>query len=1545
MSGRAASSPPVWLLRGFKALWYQAAIISVIALSVSAIEEFNLGFYGPITSVDQVFLSIIVAADLDLRKHFEPPLVQRFGPPLVNISNIAPNLRFKVQTCDSNSDTAIGMRCGLNFFSGQNGYSPIGALVGGYHSAISTPVASLATLYKITQVSWASTSPALSNKKNYPFFLRTIPPDSVQGAGMWRFIEHFLISSVAFLNSQEPYGAGLLSAVSEQAANAEQGFRISAFSIVYMPGAGNYDPEEARSKVTLAKRTGLKFWFLAMGDDQFRGLAPVLREEGLLNGQYQFIGSEAVTYSAAPDVLPVGHIWFAPISRGAVWPAFEEMYRKMVLDDVLSPANRARYTVGNYEVPFDEATGGLLTSSVLANPEALPLEAPFIFDAAYTFFVAVNELLLQGVALQDIKDEVLLNKVRGVSFEGISGMVAFDKNGDRAASYQIQNAQPGPSGIQAVVTAVYSASTGIITPEEGVDLYWMVGATSWSIPEALASCDPGFWKDPDTRLCIECEPGTISAGGVVTQCQPCEAGKMADAPRMATQCLNCTAGTFSKESKSTECASCPPGQFGDEIAATACVQCTVGAFSNSSGSTKCELCAEGKQRPDLYGTLQQVDVLGVSEWVPFAGAKTASACGCLKGAYSEQGECQLCGKGMRCDGMGEVLIMPYYFASADDPGFVFACFGNDHTRCPGGAPGTCAAGRDVTSLTCQACLPNMKHGDNGECVECGGVDVLPLLIAIVLGGLLLLTVYRVIDTSKPAAQTKSVLLVAIAGSQMVTMFQQLSVFGTISLEWSAPFSNVLEFVSLFNFKLDYLALDCVAAVPPLQKFGLRVFMVLLFFAFMVLVHVVSVIVLHKRQFRARMPALIGAVGTVFSAFFISIVSSMLAPFQCNVHPNGLRTMVDYPSVVCWDDSPYGDGGHAEMVTLAAVANLIPLVFLGGTCWVIWRLPGKLASGDTEFLNSFKFLFFRFRAGAHWYVVVFLVRNLLVAIVPVLGSEVVQLLLLESIMLPMLILTVHVMPWSVATANVLDASNTMFLAVLLFAFALFTEEVGAKLIAEVCVALVIGAFAGILVALVYGVYERFLRSGKPYQFFLCHHKAGAGNLARLLKMSLQPQVAKKVFVDSDDLRDLTQLFGVVSSDTETLVVLCSKEILSRPWCMGEVTSANCNHVSVVKIVLSDFRRPDEHFIDNYEQHVPDAVMLSQHGISVDLIKESLHWLCTRPEIEVRGQMCATTLTGVSRCLLGGLSGDKVVIDSERVVRDDDDAEGARSMPKRWRSQAVPMDKDNYILANMANLESAAAAFVLSRLLAPLMQHLPEQIPQVLQDDQVLPATAKQLCLICDNGVFTSMQVVRTLVLAAEGRLGVLPVVAEASFRFPSKEFLVSLAKQTNDVLHHMGSEYKGVAFARIVDNIFKEIAVEVNPQDAEAALQVRAQAVYTRLHGRVRGLQVSMQEADDDRRQAELCGDYVAQDEHEPEPVKTGAPRAGRQSMLYVEAAQVDYELEAWEEASRPTTQLDDNGVEVARHIMEKHVQDFVWDHGNALEDSEFEFNNFEGVVL
>merc|ERR1719442_179109 len=49
--------------------------------------------------------------------------------------------------------------------------------------------------------------------------------------------------------------------------------------------------------------------------------------------------------------------------------------------------------------------------------------------------------------------------------------------------------------------------------------------------------------------------------------------------------------------------------------------------------------------------------------------------------------------------------------------------------------------------------------------------------------------------------------------------------------------------------------------------------------------------------------------------------------------------------------------------------------------------------------------------------------------------------------------------------------------------------------------------------------------KPYQYFLCHHKAGAGALARLLKITLQRKDVH-VFLDSDNLTDLDDLFGHV-----------------------------------------------------------------------------------------------------------------------------------------------------------------------------------------------------------------------------------------------------------------------------------------------------------------------------------------------------------------------------------------------------------------------------------
>ena len=47
------------------------------------------------------------------------------------------------------------------------------------------------------------------------------------------------------------------------------------------------------------------------------------------------------------------------------------------------------------------------------------------------------------------------------------------------------------------------------------------------------------------------------------------------------------------------------------------------------------------------------------------------------------------------------------------------------------------------------------------------------------------------------------------------------------------------------------------------------------------------------------PGVLGStVGTLFMVFFISVCSSLLAPFRCHTHPNNQSTVQAYHSVLC-----------------------------------------------------------------------------------------------------------------------------------------------------------------------------------------------------------------------------------------------------------------------------------------------------------------------------------------------------------------------------------------------------------------------------------------------------------------------------------------------------------------------------------------------------------------------------------------------------------------------------------------------------------------------
>ena len=68
---------------------------------------------------------------------------------------------------------------------------PVIAVIGAIYSSVSIPVASVFRLFNMPQISFASTSPLLSNRDLYPYFYRTVPPDNYQAQAMIDLIVSF----------------------------------------------------------------------------------------------------------------------------------------------------------------------------------------------------------------------------------------------------------------------------------------------------------------------------------------------------------------------------------------------------------------------------------------------------------------------------------------------------------------------------------------------------------------------------------------------------------------------------------------------------------------------------------------------------------------------------------------------------------------------------------------------------------------------------------------------------------------------------------------------------------------------------------------------------------------------------------------------------------------------------------------------------------------------------------------------------------------------------------------------------------------------------------------------------------------------------------------------------------------------------------------------------------------------------------------------------------------------------------------------------------
>ena len=90
----------------------------------------------------------------------------------------------------------------------------------------------------------------------------------------------------------------------------------------------------------------------------------------------------------------------------------------------------------------------------------------------------------------------------------------------------------------------------------------------------------------------------------------------------------------------------------------------------------------------------------------------------------------------------------------------------------------------------------------------------------------------------------------------------------------------------------------------------------------------------------------------------------------------------------------------------------------------------------------------------------------------------------------------------------------------------------------------------------------LKEGNKYLTFLSHFKMEAGSDARYLSDLIRRMTGCSAYLDSTDLVDLRTLFNEGVHKTDVIVILVTRGVFTRPWCLMEMWEAAVHQVPIV-----------------------------------------------------------------------------------------------------------------------------------------------------------------------------------------------------------------------------------------------------------------------------------------------------------------------------------------------------------------------------------------------
>jgi hypothetical protein len=126
---------------------------------------------------------------------------------------------------------------------------------------------------------------------------------------------------------------------------------------------------------------------------------------------------------------------------------------------------------------------------------------------------------------------------------------------------------------------------------------------------------------------------------------------------------------------------------------------------------------------------------------------------------------------------------------------------------------------------------------------------------------------------------------------------------------------------------------------------------------------------------------------------------------------------------------------------------------------------------------------------------------------------------------------------------------------------------------------------------FSLYQHISKSSN-YAAFLSHHKSSGACTARFMKLMLSQSFQGQIFYDCDNLSSFAAIFDCVK-ESNMLVVIMSGCTLCRPWCVGEIVTADRCGVPIQTIMCSSGKSKPCDYRDSWT-HLTEKEMLRVLG---------------------------------------------------------------------------------------------------------------------------------------------------------------------------------------------------------------------------------------------------------------------------------------------------------------------------------------------------------------